>query len=113
MLLVDCRLVSSESSFLRLTVAALISLFEILSVLFPCLTMKIPASLLTPRTRSAARKATMDKIMKDVLELEDDDLEGIRRIDDLINLKEADIDILTAPDTSGGRIAVPLSQKTW
>ena len=53
----------------------------------------------------------MDKIMKDVLELEDDDLEGIRRIDDLINLKEADIDILTAPDTSGSRIAVPLSQK--
>ena len=70
-------------------------------------------------TRAAARKRTLNRILKDVFELEDDDLlvkaiegQGFRSIDDLLALTTDNIDGLTAPDTSGiGRTQVPQYQK--
>ena len=70
-------------------------------------------------TRAAARKRTLNRILKDVFELEDDDLlvkaiegQGFRSIDDLLALTTDNIDGLTAPDASGtGCTQVPQYQK--
>ena len=47
----------------------------------------------TPRTRASAKKATLMRVLKEVLELDDDDLlvkaiedQGLRSIDDLLCL---------------------------
>ena len=76
------------------------------------------AFLPTPRsTRSQAKRATLMKVLKDVLELDDEDLlvkaveaQGIRNIKDLLTLSMNEIDNICVNEGTN-RIPVPQYQK--
>jgi len=72
----------------------------------------------TRRTRSAARKAILVRILTEVIGLEDDDglvkaLDGagIRSMSDLLALTDLQAENLTYPDASGVQKSVPLNQR--
>ena len=69
-------------------------------------------------TRSAAKKATMNRVLKDVMDLEDSDIivkaiesQGIKRIEDLLSLSESNIDDIFFDDLAGNQEEVPAFQK--
>ena len=69
-------------------------------------------------TRSTAKKATMNRVLKDVMDLEDSDIivkaiesQGIKRIEDLLSLSESNIDDIFFDDLAGNQEEVPAFQK--